>query len=486
MTRLLPSTLFLLSALSFRSLFQPAPPVATLLDLDGLATLELPASFHREPSPELELPAARRLLRRPYLDKLTLPDQVTYYLPSHDYRHVGGREIPALLRVTLYAEQSPPSEELDATYIDYIQRINFHSDEHYGHLLKQARAAGPGLWVTENEETVIGWFSTKRYTQQHLVLTDPIKKVRLFLSASDRELPRPEAELLLRQVLRSLTRDPAALAGYFAHAAQVGSHRAEARQANTTRNVREFNEQLQAAGLPPLPPAKPGCMGQFVDVGDFFYGLTAELQLVFVARLGTAPRPPDRAAEVFPGLTANWLNISSTPERLLWPPPGAEQAYLHLRRGNSEPLWLPPSEVAASQPAALLRAAAEATAQLQGQPGFAPVPRTAPAYWQLAPNIIGETRSAPGSRFDYRRARLQFPAPVGFTLHYLGQRTAAPQFPQGVFRLTTAGTFTRLPAATIYAVDATQGGELRVAGAGGTYRVRIEPLAQGHLTVEAE
>jgi len=60
------------------------------LDLNGLAMLELPTCFHLADSPEQALPAARRLLRWPYVNFKSFSDRLTYYLPTYDRLSLGG------------------------------------------------------------------------------------------------------------------------------------------------------------------------------------------------------------------------------------------------------------------------------------------------------------------------------------------------------------------------------------------------------------
>ncbi|OON67167.1 hypothetical protein [Hymenobacter sp. CRA2] len=109
----------------------------------------------------------------------------------------------------------------------------------------------------------------------HLLLTDPSRHVRLFLSAADDKLSRREAELL-RRVALSLRREPAALARYFDYVRPIALRRQEVEQANVQTNLRHINQQLTAADLPPLEAVAQYQPGWFVDVGYFFYGLNRE------------------------------------------------------------------------------------------------------------------------------------------------------------------------------------------------------------------
>jgi hypothetical protein len=75
-----------------------------------------------------------------------------------------------------------------------------------------------------------------------------------------------------------------------------------------------------------------------------------------------------------------------------------------------------------------------------------------------------------------------------FTLHYVGTHTADGRPPELVFTLEVFDGSTRYRTvaadAQYHAVDAGRGGQLGLTVAGVRYRVRIEPLAQGHLTIK--
>jgi hypothetical protein len=150
------------------------------VDLDGLATLELP-SFHLEDTPERQLPVARRLRRQPYLHRAPVSDdQLTYYLPSHDSQGFGGRRVPVLLRVTLHADDVLLAEAPDPAYFHTIAQQNYHHDGQREAEYARAAPAGDDLYFTEELETAPDLLSTKSYHTLHLLLTDPAKRAQLF------------------------------------------------------------------------------------------------------------------------------------------------------------------------------------------------------------------------------------------------------------------------------------------------------------------
>lgn len=458
------------------------------VDLDGLATLELPASFHLDETPERQLPVARRLRRQPYLHRAPISaDQLTYYLPSHDSQGFGGRRVPVLLRVTLYADDVPLAPAPDRAYFHTIARQDYHYDGQREAIYARAAPAGEGLYFTEEPQTAPGWFSVKAYHEQHLILTDPARHVRLFLSADDRELPRPKAEKLLRQVMSSLRREPAALAQHFAYLRHFLPNAAAIKEENVQANLLSFNQQL--AGLPGLRPVTLYEPSRFVDVGDYFYGINEHQGVLFIARLGTSTvgqpvTPPYFTANDPAGRYIASFNQQAILQQGV--PAGQEPRY---RTGVSQPLWFPPEEFADFPLANLLREAGEARALAQRQPGFAAARRQAPTYWDLSRAEGDHNRATPGQPADYRHAGLLYDATTEtyFTLHYVGTRTAAGRPPELVFTLEIFDGSTRYRTvaadAQYHAVDAARGGQLDLTVAGARYRVRVGPLTQGHLTV---
>jgi hypothetical protein len=471
---MLPSRLF--------GFFRPARPV----DLDGLATLELPASFHLDDTPERQLPVARRLRRQPYLRTPVSADLLTYYFPSHDSQGFGGRRVPVLLRVTLYADDVPLTEAPDPAYFHTIAQQNYHYDGQREVEYARAAPAGGGLYFTEEPQTSPGWFSVEAYQEQHLILTDPARRIRLFLSADERELSRAAAEKLLRQAMRSIQPEPAALARHFEYLRHFLQHEAAIKAENVQANLLHFNQQLVEADLPPLRPVTLYEPGRFVDIGDYFYGVNEYQGVQFFARLGTSTLARPATPSYFTASSSDGRYIASFEQKAILQqgvPAGQE---LRLRTGVSEPLWFPPEEVATFRLADLLREAGESRAQVQRQPDFGAAVRRAPTYWNVSGVQGNSTRAAFGQPADYRHAGPTFEAVAGpdFTLHYLGTRAAADQPPQLVFTLEIVGDSPRYRTdAPYHAVDAGRGGQLDLTVAGARYRVRIEPLAEGHLTV---
>ncbi|MBF9221265.1 hypothetical protein [Hymenobacter ruricola] len=460
------------------------------VDLDGLATLELPASFHLDETPEQQLPPARRLRRQPYLQHPVSAEQLTYYLPSHDSYGFGGRKVPLLLRVTFYADDVPLADAPDRAYFHAIARQDYYHDGQREAVYARARPVGEGLYFTEEAATSPGWFSVKAYHEQHLILTDPARRVRLFLSADDRELSRPEAEKLLRQALRSLRREPAALARHFDYLRHFLQHEAALKAANVQANLLRFNCQLAEANLPPLRAVALYEPGRLVDVGDYFYGVNERQEVQFFARLGTSRLPQPATSPYFTANSFLGRYLASFNQQAILQqgvPAGHDGRW---RAGVSEPLWFPPEDIAAFDLVELLREADESRRQAQRQPGFVAAGRSAPVYWDLSRAESNQNRAAPGQPADYRHAGLTYGAvtETHFTLHYVGTRTAAGQPPQLVFTLEIFDSSPRYRAvaadAQYHAVDAAQGGQLDLTVAGTRYRVRVEPPAQGHLTVE--
>ena len=350
------------------------------VDLDGLATLELPASFHLDDTPERRRPTARRLHRQPYLHLPVSADQLTYYLPSHDRQTVGGRVVPVLLRVTLYADDVPLAEAPDQAYFHAIARQDYHYDGQREAVYARATPAGEGLYFTEESQTAPNWFLVKAYHEQ--------QGVQFFARLGTSTLAQP------------------ATPPYFTASNPNG------------RYLASFNQQA--------------ILQQDVPAGH----------------------------------------------------------ELRQRTGVSEPLWFPPEEFAAFRLADLLRETDESRTLAQRQPGFVAAGRSAPSYWDLSRVESTENRAALGQPADYRFAGLRYGTVTGthFTLHYVGTRTAGGQPPQLVFTLKIFDSSPRYRTvaadAQYYAVDAGQGGQLNLTVAEAHYRVRIEPPAQGHLTVE--
>ncbi|MDO7844744.1 hypothetical protein Q5H92_00125 [Hymenobacter sp. M29] len=466
----------------------PTRPV----DLDGLATLELPASFHLDDTPDQHLPPARRRRRQPYLRPLVSADHLTYYLPSHDSQGLGGREVPVLLRVTLYADDVPLTEAPDPAYFHAIAQQHYHYDGQREATYARAAPAGAGLYFTEEARTAPGWFSVKSFHEMHMILTDPAQHTRLFLSVDDREMSRAAAEKLLRQTMRSLQREPVTLAQHFTYLRHFLQHEAALKAANVQANLLHFSQELAGANLPGLRPVALYEPGRFVDVGDYFYGVNEFQEVLFVAQLGTSTQPQPATPAYFTANNSAGRYLASFNQQAILQqgvPAGHE---LRRRTGVSEPLWFPPEEFSTFQLAGLLRETQESRTQAQRQPGFAAAPHHAPVYWDLSRAENTQNPATLSQPADYRHAGLQYGAvtETHFTLHYVGIRTATGQPPQLVFTLEIFDSSPRYRTvaadAQYLAVDAAQGGVAAFAVAGRRYRARIEPVRQGQLTVEAE
>jgi hypothetical protein len=462
------------------ALVSPAASM-TPISLDDLATLELPGTFHLEESAELKLTPARRLLRRPYLRPDEPPGQLTYFLPSHDSQGLGGREVPAVLRVTLYAPDEPLPAAPDDQYLRLLAQQNFHYDAQKSAVYAQARLVTDGLFYTEEVQTKPGWFSVSEYRLMHFILTDPQRKARLFLSVSEQEMSRNKAEQLLRRAMQSLQIRPDALGQHVAYARHVAGHRAEIERANYVRNLADFNQQLAQASLPSLTVADPdhvhyGRTGS-VDVGTFFYGINERSEVFFVARLGSGPEASAKIPPYFSSVNPNGRYLlSQTQEAVLRQnvPPGHRGRW---RNSVSECLTFPPEEFDRFRVTDMLRETAESIELLGHGAGFAPPVRTAEARWLLRLPLGSQHIPALGEWTDYRQQPIRFPdntSPEGFTLDYLGERQAMGQPPAVVFTIDSQ-------AGTRYAsVSSAQGGTLPVAAG---YRVTVEPLAQGRLWI---
>ena len=465
---------------------------ARSVDLDGLATLELPASFHLDDTPERQLPVARRLRRQPYLHRAPVStDQLTYYLPSHDSQGLGGRKVPALLRVTLYADDVPLADAPDRAYFHTIALQDYHYDGQREAVYARAAPVGAGLYFTEEPQTSPGFFSVQAYQEQHLILTDPAQHVRLFLSADDRELSRSAAEKLLRQVLSSIRREPAALARHFQYLRHFFANAAAIKEENGQANLLSFNQQLAGAGLLPLRPVELYQPGRFVDVGDCLYGVNEDQCVQFFARLGTSTVAQPTTPPYFTASDPAGRYLASFNQQAILQqgvPAGQEPRY---RTGVSPPLWFPPEEFVDFRLADLLRETDESRARAQRQPGFAAARRRAPTYWNLSRAEGDHHRATLGQPADYRHAGLMYGdvTETHFTLHYLGTRTTDGRPPELVFTLEVFDGSTRYRTvaadAQYFAVDASRDGQLQLTVVGVRYRVRIEPPAQGQLTVEA-
>ncbi|MDO7874404.1 hypothetical protein Q5H93_06640 [Hymenobacter sp. ASUV-10] len=462
------------------------------LDLDGLATLEVPTSFHLDEGPEQQLPVARRLLRRPYVDFKAAPDRLTYYLPAHEQQTFGGEVVPVVLRITLYADDAPLPDAPDKSYFDHLVAEDFYHDGQHRPVYDRLAKVAEHLYYTAEPETIVGWFSKKERPMHHFVLTDAANHARLYLSAREDELTRDQAEKVLRDVQRSLRRDPAALTRYFAHAGRVVQQREAVEQANVEVNLRQFNQQLAAAGLPPLQPVARYAPGRYVDVGPYFYGINSLQEIFFAAYLGSAPLPLPKLPPYFSNNNGQGHYLPSFQQRAIWQrgvPAGHE---LLVRSSVSEPLWYPPEEVGRFQLPDLLRETAATVTQVQRTPGFVPATTHVPVRWELSPANEEEPTEL-GTAADYRDFRRMFGPVTGprFQLSYLGLRTPEGQPAEAVFTLEIfpdgSPRYRRLTADAQYlAVDAARGGTLALAVLGRRYRARIEPPAQGHLTVEPE
>jgi hypothetical protein len=462
------------------------------VDLDGLATLELPTSFHLDDTPEQHLPPARRRRRQPYLHPPVSTDHLTYYLPSHDSQGFGGRQVPMLLRVTLYADDVPLAEAPDPAYFHAIAQQNYHDDGPEEAIYAQAAPAGGGLYFAQAARTAPGFFSVKSFHELHLILTDPARHARLFLSVDDRKTSRAAAEKLLRQTLRSLRREPVALAQHFGYLRHFQQHEAALKAANVQANLLHFSQELAGASLPALRAVAPYEPGRFVDVGDYFYGVNEQQCVQFFARLGSSTLAQPATPPYFTASSSIGRYIASFNQQAILQqgvPAGHE---LRQRTGVSEPLWFPPEEFATLQLADLLRESQASRAQVQQQPGFVAAPRHAPVYWDLSRAEATQNDAALGQPADYRHAGLRYGAMTGthFTWHYVGIRTAAGQPPQLVFTLEIFDSSPRYRTvaadAQYHSVDAARGGAAAFAVAGRRYRARIEPAGLGKLTVEAE
>ncbi|RZL13436.1 MAG: hypothetical protein EOO62_08145 [Hymenobacter sp.] len=462
------------------------------VDLDGLATLELPTSFHFDDTPEQRLPPARRLRRQPYLHPPIAADHLTYYLPSHDSQGFGGRKVPVLLRVTLYADDVPLTEAPDPAYFHAITQQNYHQDGQNEAYYTRAAPAGTGLYFIEVPNTAPGFFGPKSFKELHLILTDPAQHARLFLSVDDREMSRAAAEKLLRHTMRSLRRAPVALTRHFEYLRHFGQHAVALKAANVQANLHQFSQALAAANLPALRPVELYQPGRFVDVGDYFYGVNDQQCVQLFARLGTSAQPQPATPAYFTANSSLGRSLASFTQQAILQqgePAGHE---VRLRAGVSDPLWFPPEEFAAFQLADLLRESQAAQAQAQQQPGFAAAPHHAPVYWDLS-RVAGNDHAATlGRPADYRHDGLRYDtgANTSFTWHYVGTRTAASQPPQLVFTLEIFDDSPRYRtvAANVqyYAVDAARGGAADFAVAGRRYRAHIEPAGQGQLTIKAD
>ncbi|MGI4865335.1 MAG: hypothetical protein ACRYFZ_15545 [Janthinobacterium lividum] len=461
------------------------------VDLDGLATLEVPASFHLDATPELLLPPARRRHRQPYLHPPVSANELTYYLPSHDAQGLGGRQVPVLLRVTLYAADVPLAEAPDPAYFHAIAQQNYHEDGPQAATYAQVGPVGSGLYFAQAAQTAPGWFSVKTFHQLHLILTDPAQHSRLFLSVDDREMSRAAAEKLLRQILRSLRREPVALAQHFQYVRHFVQHETALKAENVQANLRHFNQELAGAGLPPLRAVALYEPGRFVDVGDYFYGVNEQQCVQFFARLGTSTRPQPATPTYFTasGTTGRYLASFNQQAILQQGVPAGHE--LRQRTGVSEPLWFPPEEFATFPLADLLRESQESRAQVQQQPGFMVAPHHASISWDLSRVEATQTDATLGQPADYRHAGLRYGGvtETSFTLHYVGTRTTTGQLPQLVFTLEIFDGSPRYRTvaadAQYLVVDATQGGVAAFAVAGRRYRAHIEPAERGQLTVEA-
>ena len=465
-------------------------PAARPVGLDGLATLELPASFHLADSREQALPVARRLRRWPYVHNKAYPDRLTYFLPAHDRMSLGGEVVPVLLRVTLYAADASLLDAPDDSYFDHLMAEDFHYDGQQRSIYGRMAKVAEHLYYAADQETVVGWFSAKPRPMHHFVLTDPDNHARLFLSAREDELSRDRAEQVLRDVQRSLRPDPAALARYFAYAGHLVRHREAVEQANVEANLAQFNQQLATTGLPPLRAVARYEPGRFVDVGDYVYGVNEQQGVLFIARLGTYELTQPATPPYFTSNNSAGRYLASFNQQTILQqgvPAGHE---VRLRTGVSEPLWFPPEEFATFHLADLLREAGESQKLAQRQPDFVAAGRRSPSYWELSRAEVTKNRATLGQPADYRHAGLMYGAvtETHFTLHYVGTRTTAGQPPQLVFTLEIfdgSPRYRNVAADAQYlTVDASQGGQLDLAVAGTRYQVYIEPPAQGHLRVE--
>ena len=285
--------------------------------------------------------------------------------------------VPVLLRVTLYADDAPLPDAPDSTYLEHLVAEDFHYDGQKRAVYGRAAKVAEHPYHAADEETVVGWFSAKARPMHHFILTGPANHARLFLSALDDKLPRAKAEQVLRAAQRSLRRDPAAGARYFAHAGHVVRQRKAVEQANVEANLAHFNQQLAAAGLPPLRPVARYAPGRYVDASPYFYGLNPLQEIFFAAYLGSAP--PARATEppYFSNVNGQGHYLPSFQHHAIWQrgvPAGHD---LLVRSSVSLPLWYPPEEVGRFQLADLLRETAESQARVRARPGFV-APTTPP------------------------------------------------------------------------------------------------------------
>lgn len=446
------------------------------INLDDLATLELPKSFHQETSHELNLPTERRLLRKPYRNANIRSDQITYYLMSHDYYHMGGREIPALLRITLYANETVVADVVDSGYIQMISKHDFHHDGQKAGVYARFQQVANSLFYTEELQTKSGWFSLTTYKQMHFILTDIKKKIRLFFSVSEREMSREAAEQFMAKSMQTLERKPENLAQFFGYTKNFLQNKKEIEKHNYASNLRVFNQQLSDAGLPAIDD-----VDRCIDTGKFFYGVNERNEVFFAARLGNSPQSVYPVEPYFSNTNVNGRYLLSQNQQTILKSVYPEGTMVHLRSSVSENLSFPPEEFIRFQLKDIFRETDESIARLRKNKGFDAQPLTEKTDWLISRVESQQSIASAATWTDYRWQQIRFPSnvsPLNCTIRYVGIRRSKNKLPEAVFMVSSAEGI------NYFSVDVTRGGQLNFPVATARYQVDIEPPEKGRLKIQ--
>jgi hypothetical protein len=255
----------------------------TKMHLD-LFNIELPKSFHEElpknynweQDNEPSLPMAERIRRRPFTDLRPNQNVITYYLLNKDYYNFGGRQIPVLLRVSLFRQNS--AIQSIESYLNEIGQIGFHYDGGGSLAQRKFEEVSPQLLYS-------GEISESEVKDMHFILTDPVKKVRFFLSVSKKEMSKNEAIEFLQQMAKSVQLDDVQIEKYFKNVEYYLQNKAELQKKNFEHNLQLFNDQLKASQLPLLTQND-----WYIDVGRYVYaieGYEGNRHISFYVRLGS-------------------------------------------------------------------------------------------------------------------------------------------------------------------------------------------------------
>lgn len=261
--------MILQSILSFLSFAEPS----AVYNMDQLATVSLPKSFHRElphafiheSVEELKRPVEERVKRLPY--RFNEPDGngVTFYYLQHDEQKIGGRDLPVVMRITLYRKGK--AQEDVQSYLKRLKRdVHYHepkplTDENFS-------SGRNDVLYSEKEVSRSGWFSVYKAKQMQFIVTDLVRNTRISLTVLDEFYSKEKALALIDQTMKSVTRNEEKLLKELDYIENIRTNASSIKQKNFEDNLRKINSELATKNLPPLEDKF-----ELRDNGSYIYGL---------------------------------------------------------------------------------------------------------------------------------------------------------------------------------------------------------------------